>query len=147
MYDKIDGLLLTEAGKVPVQIKYRLPENKRIDIVFETVWLNDYDGSTRTIASPADFDGRDFIGKSELYIVLSIDGTTIHFCNTSEIKKRAAELTMKLLASKRNSYKNQYGEVRVVKDYGDSSDHNTYYEKIIFYAIPSQTSFKDVQLD
>ncbi len=115
--------------------------------MFETVWLNHYDGSTRTISSPADFDGRDFIGKSELYIVLSIDGTTIHFCNTSEIKERAADLTMKLLATKNRSMKNQYGEARVVKDYGDSSDNNTYYEKVIFYAIPSQTSFKDLQLD
>ena len=95
--DKIDAHFMSP-GMVksrPLQIKYRDKPNKYI--LLEMAYLDNKKGVPKQINNKMKLDGRDYVGRSELYACYFHNDKAIQLCETTELKKYAIDATMHLL--------------------------------------------------
>jgi hypothetical protein len=145
IYDKIDGYIVGKDDTyTPLQIKYRETGD---DIIFEVAFMDKYNKKDTIVPreiSSHTLNGRDMIGHSSVYACLSQDGCSIWMCETQAIKNKAKAMAMRLyeqfLSTKRTSYKDPYGEVRI------TTDRSTGIRKIMFFAKPSTFAKRTVTL-
>lgn len=145
LYDKIDGyIVVKDESYIPLQIKYRETGD---DIIFEVTFLDKYNKNDQIVpreVSSHTLNGRDMIGYSSVYACLSQDGCSIWMCDTQAIKNKAKTMAMRLyemyLATKRKSYRDDYGEVRI------TTDRSTGIRKIMFFAKPMTFAKRTITL-
>ena len=129
-YDKIDGWLVENEQKKPIQVKYR-DKNSGSDIFMEL--MKDCDNRV---------PGRDMVGKAEIYITLSNDGKTIMIRNAHEAKEIATEMMAQLEQSSKTRLTTSKGTIMI------SPDPATKIEKLKAYIDPNAFSWKkNITLD
>jgi hypothetical protein len=127
MYDKIDGWINQNGKRTSVQIKFRESGD---DILFEI--MKDFDKGR---------EGRDLIGKSELYLVVNRAGLG-RLLLTSEIKKLAKQFVKAVPQAiqqnpEKNSWKGEGWEVKL------TYDRATGQRKLIGFFSPNIFSIQD----
>ena len=121
MVMKIDGYLalIKDGPLLPMQIKYRNPLKQVDDVLMEISYVD----------SPIEFNGRDYVGKAQLYIQLSCSGEEIRICDADRMKEEGARLARKLLdQGKTKALRNSKGMVMFTQD------PHSKRKKIVFFA-------------
>jgi hypothetical protein len=117
-HDKIDGFMDSSTGEneIPIQVKYR---QTGPHILLEIGFFGREGRFER--------NGRDMVGKAEMYVCLSDDKRTLRLCDYSALKREASRMAGIFLSRREkettegrlpsNSYREERcGEVRITQD-------------------------------
>lgn len=125
-FDKIDGYISPDDGRnfYSLQIKYRNSNNDRDDVLMEVTFVD-----TTIPANPRmRLNGRDYIGKAEVYACMCPDGY-IKVVSAQMLKEHAEFLTRRMLwLDHRILTDPEIGQVRMVRDAASGR------RKVIFFA-------------